>query len=148
MTAPLVAGQDLSRSFGLTRALDGVSLSVAPGSVHGLIGPNGSGKSTLVRMLTGMEMPDRGNIVVDGAAQQHWTTGQARALGVELVPQELALVPVFKVWENIVLGADAHGFRLSKSDDRAKARAVLDELGLDIGVDGDTLALDPGEQRP
>ena len=55
MTAPLVAAQDISKSFGLTRALDGVSLSVAPGSVHGLIGPNGSGKSTLVRMLTGMD---------------------------------------------------------------------------------------------
>jgi ABC-type sugar transport system ATPase subunit len=147
MTAPLVAAQDISKSFGLTRALDGVSLSVAPGLVHGLIGPNGSGKSTLVRMLTGMETPDRGNIVVDGAAQPHWTAGQARALGVELVPQELALVPVFKVWENIVLGAETDGFRLSKSDDRAKARAVLDELGLDIGVDEDTLTLDPGEQR-
>jgi ABC-type sugar transport system ATPase subunit len=147
MTAPLVAVQDISKSFGLTRALDGVSLSVAPGSVHGLIGPNGSGKSTLVRMLTGMETPDRGNIVMDGAAQPHWTSGQARALGVELVPQELALVPVFKVWENIVLGAETNGFRLSKSDARAKARAVLDELGLDIGVDEDTLTLDPGEQR-
>src|SRR3984957_14003440 len=147
MTAPLVAAHDISKSFGLTRALDGVSLSVAPGSVHGLIGPNGSGKSTLVRMLTGMETPDRGNIVVDGAAQPHWTAGQARALGVELVPQELALVPVFKVWENILLGGETHGFRLSKSDDRAKAGAVLDELGLDIGVDEETLTLDPGEQR-
>jgi len=147
MTAPLVAVHDISKSFGLTRALDGVSLSVAPGSVHGLIGPNGSGKSTLVRMLTGMEAPDRGNIVMDGVAQPHWTAGQARALGVELVPQELALVPVFKVWENIVLGAETYGFRLSKSDARAKARAVLDELGLDIGVDEDTLTLDPGEQR-
>ena len=147
MTAPLVAAQDISKSFGLTQALDGVSLSVAPGSVHGLIGPNGSGKSTLVRMLTGMETPDRGKIVVDGEPQPHWTAGQARALGVELVPQELALVPVFKVWENIVLGAETRGMRLSQSDSRAKARAVLDELGLDIGVDEDTLALDPGEQR-
>jgi len=147
MTAPLVAAHDISRSFGLTRALDGVSLSVAPGSVHGLIGPNGSGKSTLLRMLTGMERPDRGKIVVDGAPQPHWTAGQARALGIELVPQELALVPVFKVWENIVLSAERHGFRLSESDSRFKARAVLDELGLDIGVDEETMALDPGEQR-
>src|ERR1700756_1227046 len=130
MTAPLVAAQDLSKSFGLTRALDGVSLSVAPGSVHGLIGPNGSGKSTLVRMLTGMETPDRGNIVMDGAAQPHWTCGQARALGVELVPQELALVPLFKVWENIVLGGEGRGLRLSKADSRARARAGLAEPGL------------------
>src|ERR1700739_4678932 len=115
MTAPLVAAQDISKSFGLTRALDGVSLSVAPGFVHGLIGPNGSGKSTLVRILTGMETPDRGKIVVDGAPQPHLAAGRARALGVELVPQELALVPVFKVWENIVLGAETNGFRLSKS---------------------------------
>jgi ABC-type sugar transport system ATPase subunit len=90
MTAPFVAAQEISKSFGLTRALDGVSLSVALGSVHGLIGPNGSGKSTLVRMLTGMETPDRGKIVVDGEPQPHWTAGHARTLGVELVPQELA----------------------------------------------------------
>jgi ABC-type sugar transport system ATPase subunit len=147
MRAPLVTALELSKSFGLTQALDRVSLSVAPGSVHGLIGPNGSGKSTLVRMLTGIETPDRGAIVVDGEPQPHWTAGQARALGVELVPQELALVPVFKVWENIALGGETHGFRLSKSDSRAKGRAVLDELGLDIGVDEDMLALDPGEQR-
>jgi ABC-type sugar transport system ATPase subunit len=147
MSAPLIAAQELSKSFGLTQALDGLSLSVAPGSVHGLIGPNGSGKSTLVRMLTGMETPDRGAIVVNGEPQPHWTAGHARALGVELVPQELALVPSFKVWENIVLGGETNGLRLSKSDSRAKARAVLDELSLDIGVDEDTLALDPGEQR-
>jgi ABC-type sugar transport system ATPase subunit len=147
MSAPLIAAQGLSKSFGLTQALDGVSLSVAPGSVHGLIGPNGSGKSTLVRMLTGMETPDRGAIVVNGEPQPHWTAGYARALGVELVPQELALVPSFKVWENIALGGETNGFRLSKYDSRVKARAVLDELGLDIGVDEDTLALDPGEQR-
>src|SRR4029077_20317903 len=45
-----------------------------------------------------------------------------------------------------VLGAKTHGFRLSKSDDRAKARAVLDELGLDIGGDEESRTLDPGEQ--
>ena len=147
MTTPLVAVRYISKSFGLTRALDAVSLSVARGSVHGFIGPNGSGKSTLMRMLMGMERPDTGEIAIDGETQPHWTAGQARAHGIELIPQELALVPLFKVWENIVLGGEGRGLRLSKADCRARARAVLDELGLDIGVDEDTFTLDPGEQR-
>src|ERR1700756_1655608 len=147
MTTPLVAVQNISKSFGLTRALDAVSLSVARGSVHGFIGPNGSGKSTLMRMLMGMERPDTGEIAIDGESRPHWTASQARAHGIELIPQELALVPLFKVWENIVLGGEGRGLRLSKADSRARARAVLDELGLDIGVDEDTFTLDPGEQR-
>ena len=51
MTTPLVAVQNISKSFGLTRALDAVSLSVARGSVHGFIGPNGSGKTTLIKQI-------------------------------------------------------------------------------------------------
>jgi ABC-type sugar transport system ATPase subunit len=145
---PVVVGmKDVAKSFGQTKALKGVSVEIAAGSVHGLIGPNGSGKSTLIRVMTGLQRPDDGTIAIDGVAHRNITPKQARGFGLELVPQELALVPLFKVWENIVLGDEPGGFRLSKSAGREVARQVLDELGLDIGVDEDTFMLDPGEQR-
>jgi ABC-type sugar transport system ATPase subunit len=144
---PIVAVECLSKSFGMTRALDDVSVAVARGTAHGFIGPNGSGKSTLIRMLTGLERPDRGQVLLDGAPQTAFSGAVARKAGIELSPQELALVPLFKVWENVVLGSEPNAIRVSPSESRAVARKVLDELGLDIGVDEDTLTLDPGEQR-
>jgi ABC-type sugar transport system ATPase subunit len=144
---PIVAAQNLSKSFGLTKALSDVSVSIVPGTVHGFIGPNGSGKSTLIRVLTGIERPDSGAVFVDGRELAGLSAAAVRRAGIELVPQELALVPTFKVWENIVLGGEPIAFRVSRSDSRAVARKVLDELGLDIGVDEDTFMLDPGEQR-
>jgi ABC-type sugar transport system ATPase subunit len=139
--------RNIAKSFGQTQALRGVSLDIATGSLHGLIGPNGSGKSTLIRILTGLEWPDNGTITLDGVTHRQIHTGQSRSLGIELVPQELALVPTFKVWENVILGDEPSAFRLSKAAGRKVARQVLDELGLDIGVDEDTFTLDPGEQR-
>jgi ABC-type sugar transport system ATPase subunit len=139
--------RNIAKSYGQTQALRGVSVDIAAGSMHGLIGPNGSGKSTLIRVLTGLEWPDSGTITVEGVSHAQLQPAQARGLGIELVPQELALVPNFKVWENVILGDEPDGFRLSKPAGRKVARAVLDELGLDIGVDEDTFTLDPGEQR-
>jgi ABC-type sugar transport system ATPase subunit len=142
-----VAIRDLSKSFGQTHALRGVSLDVAAGSIHGLLGPNGSGKSTLIRVLTGIERPGSGTVEIDGAAQRGLNTHKSRSLGIEFVPQELALIPLVKVWENIVLGDEPNRPFLFKQRGRQVARQVLDDLGLDIGVDEDTFMLDPGEQR-
>ena len=142
-----IAVRELSKSFGQTHALKGVSLDVAPGTIHGLLGPNGSGKSTLIRVLTGIERPGAGAIEIDGLAQRGLRPARCRALGIEFVPQELALIPNVKVWENIVLGDEPNRPLLLKQPGRAVARRVLDELGLDIGVDEDTFMLDPGEQR-
>jgi ABC-type sugar transport system ATPase subunit len=142
-----IAVKDLSKSFGQTRALDAVNVSIAAGRTHGFVGPNGSGKSTLIGILTGLLRPDRGAIEIDGKSHGRLTANAARKLGIELVPQELALVPAFKVWENIVLGDEPKGPHVSRAEGRRIARKVLDELGLDIGVDEDTFMLDPGEQR-
>src|ERR1700677_3644154 len=121
---------EIRKSFGQTHALKGVSLTIAAGSIHGLLGPNGSGKSTLIRILTGIERADRGTVAIDGAVQRSLRPAKARALGIELVPQELALIPLVKVWENIVLGDEPGRFVLSRKQGRAMARQVLDQLGL------------------
>src|SRR4051794_10194221 len=75
-TLPHVAVEDLAKHYGSVRALDGVSLTVAPGEIFGLLGPNGAGKSTMIRILTGRAKP---------------TSGHARVLGHE-VPRELEAV--------------------------------------------------------
>jgi ABC-type sugar transport system ATPase subunit len=142
-----VSTSQIQKSFGQTHALKGVSFDLESGSIHGLLGPNGSGKSTLIRILTGIEQPDAGAIVIDGEAQRGLNPARSRALGIEFVPQELALVPLVKVWENILLGDEPNRYVVRKQEGRRIARAVLDELGLDIGVDEDTFMLDPGEQR-
>jgi simple sugar transport system ATP-binding protein len=64
---PALEAVELGKSFGSLRALDGVSLRVAPGTVHALLGENGAGKSTLVKCVMGYHRPDGGRILLDGA---------------------------------------------------------------------------------
>ena len=61
-----IVAEDLSRSFGNTRALSDVSVALEPGKVHALVGENGAGKSTLLKILAGAEQPDSGRMVLDG----------------------------------------------------------------------------------
>lgn len=136
-----------TKNYGRTRALRDVSVEIEPGSAHGLIGPNGSGKSTLIWALTGRIKLNDGSFEINGEHVPRMTPSLCAKYGIELIPQELALVPHFDVWENVVLGSEPNAVRLPKQLGRRLARETLDELGLDIGVDEPTAALDPGEQR-
>ncbi|MBI5487340.1 MAG: ATP-binding cassette domain-containing protein, partial [Deltaproteobacteria bacterium] len=66
MSTPILEAEDLQKSYGGRRAVDGLSLSVAPGEIFGLLGPNGAGKSTTLAMLSTLFPPDAGRIVIDG----------------------------------------------------------------------------------
>ena len=66
MTTPLLEIRDVTKRFPGVLALDGVSLNVAPGEVHGLLGENGAGKSTLLKIISGAQLPDSGEIVWQG----------------------------------------------------------------------------------
>ena len=63
---PVVALRDASKSYGAVRALRGASIELRGGEVRALVGENGAGKSTLVRLLAGVQRPDRGEVVLDG----------------------------------------------------------------------------------
>ncbi|WP_291407098.1 ATP-binding cassette domain-containing protein, partial [Devosia sp.] len=93
----------LEKRFGGARALAGASLSVAAGSVHGLIGENGAGKSTLIKTLSGLVRPDAGEIRVDGEAIAISSVREAEALGFRFIHQELSLVPQFDAVENALV---------------------------------------------
>ena len=79
------------KSFGATKALDGVDLRVAPGEVHALIGENGAGKSTLMKVLGGALTADRGVIHVDGRAVSIDSPVESRRLGISVIQHSSSL---------------------------------------------------------
>jgi ribose transport system ATP-binding protein len=96
----LVALQNVAKSFGAVRALDGVSLDIAAGECVGVVGHNGAGKSTLMHVLTGGIAPDAGTLAISGASQTAYNPIQAKAQGIRCVFQELSLCPNLTVAEN------------------------------------------------
>jgi len=62
--------KNLTKSFGLRKAVDGLNLEIPDGSVYGFLGPNGSGKSTTIRMMTGLISPDEGEVYIQGNSVQ------------------------------------------------------------------------------
>jgi ribose transport system ATP-binding protein len=96
----------VTKSFGATRALDGVSLGVAAGEVLALIGENGAGKSTLMKILSGAYRPDSGTMTLAGEPYAPRGPRDARARGVAMIYQELALATHLTVEANIMLGQE------------------------------------------
>ena len=132
MWPPPLAAIDVHRSFGAVRALQGVSLHVAPGEILGLVGANGAGKSTLIRILTGDLEPDSGEIRVGGRVATLTSVLDAQALGIGVVRQELDLVPDLTVAENLFLGQEARStgsrWRLDRSCPGARLHATCSTL--------------------
>jgi ribose transport system ATP-binding protein len=102
----LLKMRDVSKSFGPTRALEGVSLDVGAGEVHALIGENGAGKSTLMKILSGAHRPDSGSMTLAGSPYAPRGPRDAKARGVAMIYQELALAPELTVEANILLGRE------------------------------------------
>jgi ribose transport system ATP-binding protein len=137
--APVLSVERLTKSFGGTQALKGVSLEVVAGEVHGLVGQNGSGKSTLIKILSGYHVPDAGEVRIGGRAVQLPLPLQTlRQLGIEFVHQDLGLVPGMSVLENLRLGRFRTG-RLHRIEWRAERRRSVEllrrfELDVDPGT--------------
>ena len=120
----------VEKRFGATRALDGVELEVAPGTVHALIGENGAGKSTLMNVLAGAIRPDAGAMWLGGASYRPSSPHDARAAGIALIHQELALCPHLTVAENVLLGAEPRrGVLFDRRAAARRARELLDQFG-------------------
>ncbi len=114
---------DLSKRYGETIALDGVSISFSAGTVHTILGENGSGKSTLVKLLSGVVVPDRGRILVDGAAIVGRNPAHFQAKGFATTFQEVLVAPDRNVIDNILLGYDDLFSRRMPATARRKAAA-------------------------
>lgn len=94
----------ISKAYPGVKALTDVSFGVAKGAVHGLMGENGAGKSTLIRILSGDQAANTGEIEIDGVVQKFSSTRDAFNAGVIVIHQELQLVPELTVAENLWLG--------------------------------------------
>ncbi len=135
---PVLQARGLVKTFGRVVGLDGVDLELFPGEVLAIIGDNGAGKSTLIKCLTGAEIPDEGEILVDGKPVHFKRPQDARAAGIETVYQTLAVAPSLDIASNLFLGREVRrkGFLGSvlRITDRAgmreRARRELRELGI------------------
>jgi ribose transport system ATP-binding protein len=131
---PRLCLTDVHKSFGATKVLHGVSLTVLPGAVHGLLGENGAGKSTLLNILSGVLTADTGRIEIDGKEVQISTPRDATHAGIAMIHQELQQVPELTVAQNIFLG---HALRKGPFVDRTAQEAAARRLlaPLDPAID-------------
>jgi ribose transport system ATP-binding protein len=120
----------ITKSFSGIRALDGVDFTLQAGEVHALVGENGAGKSTLMRILGGELQPTTGQILLGGKPLHLHGPSHARAQGIAIIHQELALAPDLSVAENIFLGELPQAIHWPAL--RRRAGALLSRLGFDI----------------
>ncbi len=97
---------DISKTYGVTRALKGVNFDVRRGKVTVLFGENGAGKSTLMKIMSGVTTPTAGHLVLDGERIDLHSTNDAVDLGISIIHQELNLCPNLSVRDNIFLGRE------------------------------------------
>jgi general nucleoside transport system ATP-binding protein len=125
-----------------------VNLTVAKGSIHGVIGENGAGKSTLMSILFGFYAADSGDIKVDGKVVRIKSSTDAISLGIGMVHQHFMLVEPFTVLENVVLGAEGGaliGPALHKA--RSELKRLADDYELDVDPDAIVGELPVGLQQ-
>jgi ribose transport system ATP-binding protein len=133
---PVLRLENVSKTFGGFRALDGVDLSIDPGTIHGLVGENGSGKSTLIKLLSGHYIPDAGSRlkVREKDFAPSAEPGSFRRHGISFVHQDLALVPDVSVAENLMVGRLVAGRTplINWAAEYRKAAGIFARYGLKI----------------
>ena len=117
--------QDLSRTFGATRALDGLSIEIAPGELVALLGPSGCGKTTALRIVAGFESADAGSVIVDGKDMSS-VPASRRDMG--MVFQSYSLFPNMSALDNVAFGLRMR--KLGTAQRRKRAGDLLDMVGL------------------
>ncbi|MER8788692.1 ATP-binding cassette domain-containing protein [Mesorhizobium sp. M0983] len=105
-TAPVLQLRDIRKNFGGLTAIENFSLELYPGEIVALVGDNGAGKSTLVKIVTGVHAPTSGTIIIEGQAVAMSSATMARAHGIEVVYQDLALADQQTVYMNMFLGRE------------------------------------------
>ncbi|MET0702344.1 MAG: ABC transporter ATP-binding protein [Mycobacterium sp.] len=129
-TTALLAMDGVGKSFGTVRALDAVSLTVKPSSVHCILGENGAGKSTLCNSIYGTVSPDTGSMTLGGNDYRPRNPSDALQAGVAMVHQHFSLIPTMTVAENLLLGRD--GFRPPRGQLVADLDRIADSYGLKV----------------
>ena len=128
----LLKAEGIDKHFGITHAVDNVSLNISRGEIRALIGENGSGKSTFCQMLCGIYTKDSGTFTLDGHVMNIRNQVEANNLGVSIIVQEMGTLSGLSVAENIFLGHEEPFMHYGIKDTRAmirEAQKLLDEYG-------------------
>jgi len=123
---------NLQKHFGGLKAVDGVDLEVAPGTVHALIGPNGSGKTTTLNVVSGIYRPTAGRIEFDGTDISLISPHQRAGLGMGRTFQNIRLFPTMTALENVMVGAqrDNNPLRAGHESLRQRALSAMEFVGI------------------
>ncbi|UUT36024.1 sugar ABC transporter ATP-binding protein [Microbacterium elymi] len=145
---PVLSARHIVKNYGGVRALKGVDFDVYPGTVTTLFGENGAGKSTLMKILSGVEQPTDGTILLDGAEVTFADTNDARAHGISIIHQELSLSPNISVRDNLFMGRELRrGLGVDYRRQEQRSREAMSDLGLDIDPHVLVSELRLGEQQ-
>ena len=135
-SAPLLEARGVSKYFGSVNALEDINLEVRAGEVTCVLGDNGAGKSTLIKILSGVHLPDAGEMRFEGEPVTFAGPRDARDRGIATVFQDLATVPLMSVWRNFFLGNEPVKGRgpLQRMDIKA-AQTIMREEMSKMGID-------------
>jgi simple sugar transport system ATP-binding protein len=140
--------EHISKRFGAVTALRDINLHLHRGEVLALLGDNGAGKSTLMKIICGFQQPDTGRILVNGQEVTLKSVEYARSLGIDIVYQDLALIPGLSVYHNMFLNREKVRWPLLNNKEmRRIAREHLDEMGVNIPSVSANVAQLSGGQR-
>ncbi|MFS8116600.1 ATP-binding cassette domain-containing protein, partial [Rhizobium jaguaris] len=148
-TLAAVRMRDVRKSFGGVHALRGVSLTIQPGTIHALVGENGAGKSTLLKILQGVVTPTEGSIEVFGEHMSSSSPENSRRLGIEMIFQDLSLIPTLTVAQNIFLNREPRRLSILVDERReiAQAAEIIGQLNLRVDPRTPVFELSPGQAQ-
>lgn len=146
---PVLAFRGVTKRFGGATALDGVDFELLPGEIHGLVGENGAGKSTLMKILSGVHVPDEGEMLLRGEPVRFSSPAEAKARGIGMIYQELSCMPALTVAENVFLGSQpmTRAGLIDWKRMRTESGEHLSSLGIDVDVASRLGALSLGGQQ-
>ena len=150
---PILAVEDIGKTYGRIIALRGVSTQVRAGEVTCVLGDNGAGKSTFIKILAGAHQHTEGELLVDGQSRQLANPREALDLGIATVYQDLAVVPLMPVWRNFFLGSEPTRGpwpirRMDIDFMRKTTKTELADMGIDLrDVDQPIGTLSGGERQ-
>jgi ribose transport system ATP-binding protein len=146
----LLTISEISKSFPGVKAVDKVSLAFRPGEIHALMGENGAGKSTLMKIMTGIYQADSGTMVYDGKNYAPASYRESLAAGIDIVHQEIQVVPQASVAENIMLdklSTFSRRGRIDWNQLNGAAGEYMEAVGLKVAPTQSVISLSAGQKQ-
>ena len=133
---PILQVNELTKRYGATTALEGVSVAFRRGEVHALVGENGAGKSTLSKIIAGAVQPTEGTLTIKGQTVTGLSPMQAKKLGISMVYQEFNLVPELPVYENLFIGKELrNGPVIRRAEMIRRSQEIFETMGVTLNCE-------------